>query len=179
MSASRRARNNRVVAAFAAVGVLGLLVASRVHVNGSCSDDAWGYLLLPLGAPAKGDLVIFEPPEALGAEAPYLKSIAGMPGDRIGVDEDRGVWIEGRFLGRAKPAALDGRALEPVAPGSVPDGHFFVFADHTDSHDSRYAEVGLVPRERIRGRAVALPNLPWLGPQGPVETAPADKAPTL
>ena len=33
---------------------------------------------------------------------------------------------------------------------------------------SRYAEVGLVPRARILGRAVALPDIPWLGLEGPL-----------
>ena len=178
MTADRRTRNNRVVAGFAAVGALLLLAASRIHVNGSWSDEAWGYFVVPVGTPGRGDRVVFEPPEALGAAAPYLKSVAGVPGDRIVVDPNRGVWIDDRFIGRAKPASLNGRALEPVASGRVPAGHFFVFADHPDSHDSRYAEIGLVPRERIRGRAVPLPDLPWVGLEGPLVNALRDTAPT-
>ena len=92
----------------------------------------------------------------------------GIPGDRIALDEHRRVSVNGEFVGRAKALALNGRTLEPVMPGLVPQAHFFVFADHVDSHDSRYAEVGLVPRDRIRGRAVALPDIPWLGLEGPL-----------
>ena len=175
MNAARRARNSRLLAAFAALGALALLAASRIHVNGSWSDDAWGYLLVPLGTPARGDLVIFQPPETLGAAAPYLKSIAGAAGDRIEVDANRGVWIADRYLGRAKRLALDGRPLEALAGGTVPPGHYFLHADHPDSHDSRYAEIGLVPRERIRGRAVPLTDLPWLGLTGPLVSAPAER----
>ena len=40
--------------------------------------------------------------------------------------------------------------------------------DHVDSLASRYAEIRLVPRARIRARAVALPDIPWLGLEGPL-----------
>ena len=50
----------------------------------------------------------------------------------------------------------------------MPPGRFYVHADHVDSHDSRYAEIGLVPRERILGRAVPLPDIPWLALEGPL-----------
>ena len=54
------------------------------------------------------------------------------------------------------------------APGAIPPGHYYLHTDHPDSHDSRYAEIGLVPRERILGRALALPGLPWIGLDGPL-----------
>ena len=168
MSGARARRGNRVLAGFAVITAVWLLAASRLHVNGSWSDDAWGYVLLPIGTPERGDAVIFDPPDALGASAPYLKTVRGVPGDRIAVDDRRRMSVNGEIIGRAKALALDGRALEPVMPGLVPQAHFFVFADHVDSHDSRYAEVGLVPRDRIRGRAVALPDIPWLGLEGPL-----------
>ena len=175
MSAARGRRNNRLLGAFAVLGALALLAASRIHVNGSWSDEAWGYVLLPLGTPARGDLVIFQPPESLGAAAPYLKSVAGVPGDRIAVDANRGVWIGERYLGRAKRLALDGRPLEALTGGAIPPGQYFLHADHKDSHDSRYAEIGLVPRGRIRGRAVALPDMPRLGLRGPLVSEPAER----
>ena len=165
---TRGTAGNRVLAGFAAAAGLLLLASSRVHVNSSWSDDAWGYLLLPMGTARKGDVVIFEPPDALGAEAPYLKTVRGVPGERLGVDANRGVWIGGEYLGRAKPFALDGRALGAIEPMTIPPAHYFLHADHPDSHDSRYAEVGLVLGDRILGRAVALPDIPWLGLEGPL-----------
>ena len=162
-----RRRARLVLAAFAALGLLWLGLAARVHVNASWSDPAWGYLLLPTGSPARGDRVVFDPPATLGAPAPYLKTVRGLPGDRVAVGADRTVSVNGVPLGRAKPRALDGRPLAAIAPGTVPAGHYFVHGAHRDSHDSRYAEVGLVPRAAVRGRAVALPDLPWLGLAGP------------
>ena len=197
--ADRRSGNGRARAGLALMGALAALwlaAASRVHVNASWSDDAWGYLVLPIGEPALGDTVLFEPrpkrgergpasgPEgraaapgaqtaAPGVPVPYLKTVRGVPGDAVSVDDDRTVRIDGIALGRAKIRALDGRPLEAIDAGAIPDGHYYLHADHRDSHDSRYAEIGLVPGERILGRAVALPDIPWLGLEGPL-VGPAD-----
>ncbi|MDD9992400.1 MAG: S26 family signal peptidase [Rhodospirillales bacterium] len=114
----------------------------------------------------------------MGARTPYLKTVRGLPGAIVSVDTragdtragdtDRTVRIDGVPVARAKSHALDGRPLEAIRPGAIPDGHYYLHADHRDSHDSRYAEIGPVPRERILGRAVALPDLPWLGLEGPL-----------
>ena len=173
MTAARSRRAWAGIALMGALAALWLAAASRVHVNASWSDDAWGYLVLPLGEPAIGDTVLFEPPAGVDAKTPYLKTVRGLPGAVLTVDTragdaDRTVRIDGAAIGRAKARALDGRPLEAVRPGVIPEGHYYVHADHVDSHDSRYAEIGLVPRARILGRAVALPDLPWLGLEGPL-----------
>ena len=166
----RLRRADIALACMAVLAVLWLGAASHIHVNASWSDEAWGYAVFPLfGAdPRIGDRVLFEPPEELGSVVPYLKTVRGLPGMRIGVDKDRTVHVNGVPLGRAKTQALDGRPLVAVAGGGIPPGHYYLHADHPDSHDSRYAEIGPVPRARILGRAVALPDLPWLGLKGPL-----------
>ena len=162
-------RPGAALAVFALMAALWLGLASRVHVNASWSDDAWGYAAFPLfGDPEIGNRVLFEPPDALGAKVPYLKTVRGLPGARIDVDAHGSVRIDGVALGRAKTHALDGRPLAAIAPGTIPPGRYYLHGDHRDSHDSRYAEIGLVPRERILGRAVALPDVPWLGLTGPL-----------
>ena len=144
--------------------------ASRVHVNASWSDGAWGYAAFPLFGedPEMGDRVLFEPPEPVGSRVPYLKTVRGVPGMRIAVGPDRTVYLDGEPIGRAKTHALDGRPLAAIASGIIPPGQFYLHGDHIDSHDSRYAEIGLVPRTRILGRAIAMPDLPWLGLDGPL-----------
>ena len=158
------------LAVLAALAGLWLLAASRVHVNASWSDAAWGYAAFPLfgGAPAIGDRVLFDPPGSVNAPVPYLKTVRGVPGSIVSVDPDRTVRIDGTAVGRAKTHALDGRGLAAIGPGTIPPGHYFLHADHRDSHDSRYAEIGLVPRSRILDRALALPDLPWIGLEGPL-----------
>ena len=168
---------NRVLLVTAALGALWLLAASRVHVNASWSDGAWGYLALPLfGDPGIGDVVLFDPPTGVGAEVPYLKTVRGLPGARVEVWVDRAVSVDGLVLGSAKTEARDGRPLDAVVPGTVPPGHYFLHGPHQDSHDSRYAEIGFVPRERIRALAMALPDIPWLGLEGPL-VHPAGRSP--
>ena len=165
----RTGRGRKILLWMAVLAALWLVAASRVYVNASWSDGAWGYFVLPLpGEPQRGDAVLFDPPEAVGSAVPYLKTVRGLPGDRVEVDEDRRVSVNGAVLGIAKTHALDGRRLEAIGPGVIPPGRYYVHADHVDSHDSRYAEIGLVPQERIRGRAWALPDVPWLGLKGPL-----------
>ena len=163
-------RRNIGLAVMVALAALWLLAASRVHVNASWSDGAWGYAAFPLFGedPEMGDRVLFKPPASLGSPVPYLKTVRGLPGMRVAVGTDGTVSLNGVRLGRAKTHALDGRPLAAIASGTIPDGHYFLYGDHVDSHDSRYAEIGLVPRARITGRAVALPDLPWLGLEGPL-----------
>ena len=167
-AASRRRRI--ALAAMIALAALWLAAASRVHVNASWSDESWGYAAFPLfgGAPELGDRVLFEPPDSVGSTVPYLKTVRGVPGMRIEVGEDRTVFLDGAPAGRAKTLALDGRPLAAIAQGVIPPGHFYLHADHADSHDSRYAEIGLVPRGRILGRAIAMPDVPWIGLEGPL-----------
>ncbi len=166
----------RVLVGMAALAALWLLGASRVHVNASWSDGAWGYLVLPLlGAPDVGDVVLFDPPAEIGAGVPYLKTVRGLPGARVAVWSDGAVSVGGLVLGIAKTRARDGRPLATIAPGVVPPGHYFLHGPHRDSHDSRYAEIGFVPRASIQARAVALPDIPWLGLEGPL-VGPEDPA---
>ena len=165
---TRTGRARKILLWAIALAVLWLVAASRVYVNASWSDKAWGYFVLPLvGEPRRGDVVLFDPPEAAGSAVPYLKTVRGLPGDRVEVDAERRVSVNGVFVGTAKTHALDGRGLEAIGPGVIPPGRYYVHADHVDSHDSRYAEIGLIPQERIRGRAWALPDVPWLGLEGP------------
>ena len=166
-----KARRRRIgLAVMMALAVLWLGLASRVHVNASWSDESWGYAAFPLfgEAPEPGDRVLFEPPEALESPVPYVKTVRGVPGMTVSVEVDGTVFLDGVPMGRAKTHALDGRPLEPIAPGAIPPGHYYLHADHADSHDSRYAEIGLVSAERILGRAVAMPDIPWLGLKGPL-----------
>ena len=186
MSVSMRARRNRrVLIGFMALAAASVLAASRIHVNASWSDDAWGYFVVPIGTPNLGDRVVFEPPGTVGASAPYLKTVRGLPGSWIAVDRHRDVWVDDVRLGRAKPLARRRARAHRGSTRRHPARTTIICTpDHVDSHDSRYAEIGPVPRERILGRAFALPDLPWLGLEGPlvgpdpVGPEPAGRSPT-
>ncbi len=74
------------LAVMIALAALWLGLASRVHVNASWSDRAWGYAAFPLFGedPRIGDRVLFEPPAAVGSKVPYLKTVRGLPGMAAG-----------------------------------------------------------------------------------------------
>ena len=113
-----KARRRRIgLAVMAALAVLWLGLASRVHVNASWSDESWGYAAFPLfgEAPEPGDRVLFEPPDALDSPVPYVKTVRGVPGMTVSVEADGTVFLDGVPMGRAKTHALDGRPLARAA----------------------------------------------------------------
>ncbi len=161
------------------LAALWLVAASRVHVNASWSDGAWGYAVLPLFGqdPMPGDLVLFEPPDSVGSRFRISRPCAACRAwrSRSGRTE-RSSWTA-RPWPAPRAARSTGGRWTPSRRGRFRPGRFHLHADHPDSHDSRYAEIGLVPRDRILGRAFALPDIPWLGLDGPL-AGPEDAAPS-
>lgn len=138
--------------------------------------------IVPVGEPARGDVVVFRYPEQPGVD--YIKRIIGLPGDTVRVDDQR-LWVNGeavdlevvgRYAGDAnlKYAGLT-RAIERLpgddpheilidsdrrlgaAQWTVPEGHYFVMGDNRNhSNDSRF--WGFVPESNLVGKAVMI----WL-----------------
>lgn len=88
-----------------------------------------------------------------------IKEIAGRPGDTIEV-RGRDIYVNGRFISRAKERSLIGAPLPVLntagSPFTIPKGFYYMHAPHKDSLDSRYSLLGLVPERDIIGRAVEL-----------------------
>jgi conjugal transfer pilin signal peptidase TrbI len=104
---------------------------------------------------ARGDLIVYR---FDGEELMYLKKgqrffkrIAGVPGDQVSV-QGRRVLVNGNDVGTAKQYTLDGHRLEPLEPGVIPAGYYYVQGTHEMSFDSRYGASGLVHVSRIIGR---------------------------
>lgn len=90
-----------------------------------------------------------------GRGALFVKFVKGLPGDRV---ERRGAsgrdyYVNGQYVGTAKIRSRFGDALEANRAQVVPPGHYYLFAPHRDSLDSRYAIVGYVPHAYLVGRA--------------------------
>jgi conjugal transfer pilin signal peptidase TrbI len=101
---------------------------------------------------ARGDLIVYrfdgEELMHLKKGQRFFKRIVGMAGDRVSL-EDRRVLVNGTLVGIAKRYTLDGHRLEPIAPGVIPEGFFYVQGTHEMSFDSRYRQSGLVHMSQI------------------------------
>jgi signal peptidase I len=107
-----------------------------------------------LGLLARGDIIVFHAAEQASDATPFVKRIIGLGGDVVelvaGIVVVNGVPL-------VEPYVYDREPTLAGATGSrilVPEGSLFVLGDHRlGSVDSRSPEVGLVPVERVIGRA--------------------------
>ena len=138
-------------------------------------DPVLHFKFLDLGAPRRGDVVVFRYP--LDPTKDFIKRVIGLPGDRItyrnkvltvnGVampQSSDGVYTSGgprpgvqyRFLEEIGPVQHhilvdQARPAEDIEV-EVPEGHYFMMGDNRDgSDDSR--RWGMVPERNLVGRA--------------------------
>ncbi|MBI5670805.1 MAG: signal peptidase I [Chloroflexi bacterium] len=105
-----------------------------------------------LGEPQRGEIVVFNAPNAQPDEPPLIKRLIGLPGETVqflnGAVSINGVKLEEPYI------------KEPCEPGMCPDRvwqlgpdeYFFMGDNRNHSHDSR--AFGPVHRQQIIGRAV-------------------------
>jgi conjugal transfer pilin signal peptidase TrbI len=87
----------------------------------------------------------------------FVKRVEGVAGDIVSV-QGRDVFINGVKRARAKEVSRTGQPLEIAAPGTIPEGYYYVHLDSSDSLDSRYRLTGLIPASAFVGRA----HVHWL-----------------
>jgi len=104
---------------------------------------------------SRGDIVVFEPPEAWvqgGPRTPFIKRVIGLPGETIEI-RDGVVLVGGTALD--EPYVFDGQpttAIDEPARWPVPAGQLFVMGDHRSaSADSR--AFGSIALDTVIGRA--------------------------
>ena len=103
------------------------------------------------GDPKRFDIIVFphEPDHEF-----YIKRIIGMPGETVEIGQDGTIYINGEVLeenygyGETQPQEIAGEKIV------LSEDEYFVMGDNREvSLDSRYAEVGNIPRSIIIGRA--------------------------
>lgn len=102
--------------------------------------------------PERFDIVIF--PYQYARNTYFIKRIIGMPGERVRIDFDGNIYINGKILEEnygAEVMVNPGLASEEI---QLADDEYFVLGDNRNvSEDSRYPDVGNIKRENIIGRA--------------------------
>ena len=138
-----------------------LLIGDHLLVNKfvySPAETAAERMLLPVGEPQRGDVLVFKYPEE--PERDFIKRVIGLPGETIELRQSQ-VLIDGEPI--AEPyldAMRQGGHMPPDMRGTfgpllVPDGHLFMMGDNRgDSQDSRY--WGALPASYVKGRAFVL-----------------------
>jgi signal peptidase I len=142
-----------------------------------------GSLLVPFGAPERGDVIVFRFPDDPSQD--FIKRVVGMPGDRIETREGR-LWLNGQPVDEVDEGEFqyvdlerdrtvkaqrylehfsetgdhsilrlnrNGRAPKR-GPWIVPDGEYFAMGDNRDnSKDSRFWRHNFVRADQIKGKA--------------------------
>ena len=102
--------------------------------------------------PQRFDIIVF--PYKYEENTFYIKRIIGLPGERVFIDDNGTIYINGVALeeGYGREVIEDpGRAYETI---TLADDEYFVMGDNrNNSMDSRDPNVGNIKREELLGRA--------------------------
>ena len=108
-----------------------------------------------LGAPQRGDIVVFWPPDEVFAEGQprnaFIKRVVGLPGDTVAV-------ADGQVTINGEPLEENYLSMPPAyqwGPQQIPADRYIVFGDNrNESFDSHRWSEPLLPEDQIIGRAV-------------------------
>lgn len=102
--------------------------------------------------PKRFDIIVF--PYQYTQNTYYIKRIIGLPGEKIRIDENGKIYINGELLEESygrEVIADAGLASEEI---TLENDEYFVMGDNrNDSADSRFVSVGNIKRDSIMGRA--------------------------
>ena len=97
--------------------------------------------------------------QGLGASGPEgefkIKRVIGLPGETVEIDRCV-VYVDGKPLGERYVTEANNRVNCTYEPKHVPQGALFVLGDNRDhSGDSRFG-LGMIPLDKVVGRAFAI-----------------------
>lgn len=102
--------------------------------------------------PKRYDIIVF--PYRYEKETYYVKRIIGLPGETVRIDAQGTIFINNVALQEHYGTEAVNAPGYAMLPRKLEDNEYFVLGDNrNDSVDSRSAQVGLVRRAEIIGRA--------------------------
>ncbi|MEL7632528.1 MULTISPECIES: signal peptidase I [Sporomusa] len=102
-------------------------------------------------APERGEILVFRYPRDPSRD--FIKRVIGVAGDTVEIKDSR-VLLNGQLLN--EPYILE-RTRGAYPAVTVPEGHIYVMGDNrNNSEDSRFKDVGFVPLELIKGKAITV-----------------------
>lgn len=100
-------------------------------------------------APDHGEVLVFRYPRDPSRD--FIKRVIATPGDTIEIKEGR-VFVNDKLL--SEPYILE-KTRSEYPKATVPPNTVFVMGDNrNNSEDSRFADVGFVPYDLIKGKAI-------------------------
>ena len=99
--------------------------------------------------PEKGEVLVFQYPRDPSRD--FIKRVIATPGDTVEIREGR-VLVNAQIL--TEDYILE-KTRSEYPKSTVPEGRIFVMGDNrNNSEDSRFADVGFVPYDLIKGKAM-------------------------
>ena len=100
-------------------------------------------------APERGEMLIFQYPRDKSRD--FIKRVIAVPGDTIEI-KDHNVYVNGELQNEDYILA---KSRMDYPKTTIPEGHVFVMGDNrNNSEDSRFPDVGFVPYELLKGKAM-------------------------
>lgn len=99
--------------------------------------------------PERGEILIFKYPKDQSRD--FIKRVIAVPGDTFEI-KDGNVYVNGELQTEDYILAKSNIDYPKV---TIPEGHIFVMGDNrNNSEDSRFSDVGFVPFDLIKGKAM-------------------------
>lgn len=138
------------------------LAPFKIALNLSESLPQKYFLIIKGKLPEKGEYACFKNKNSNQFYShPFIKQVIGVSNDEI-KQINNNYWIASSqypFItpaGLAKEYSLKGERLIKNSTRIIPPNHYYVYASHKDSLDSRYQEIGLIHKSHIIGKAIPL-----------------------
>lgn len=152
---------------FVLAAVLGVSLGSDVShywgvaLNRTDSLPQTFFFLEKTVLPGRMDYIVFttsKPSPYFPASQRFAKRVAGIGGDLVFMFDGQYAVrhaTTGRVVvvGKAQDKDSHGRALKATSTGVIPPDHYFVYGDNPMSFDSRYAEMGFIPKDHVIAKA--------------------------